>query len=377
MRASYSSASFQNSIGEKWKNDFLGSAVIQQRGRSGPVINRKADSLERVFARQDPFGSGTVSTKTLDTSLREAGVFLTEPQFDKLLKTHTKGMKGNQLKWQDLCKDLRGEVGQQYWIPNRPEQRLARIGPHNKGMRSSSSLPHLKVHNYRPPTPLKPVKARSAAVEQAAFIINMLFSNMFNAYRSVDLDNSGRIGRTEIMRLLASANLAASESMLDEIFGDLDVDGDGISYPEFVAALANDTVQTGMASWEREVGVARNARELNIGAGVVGQVESKRLGEKNLVINSKQGLSGKSGNVTAAAKAAMATRFANMRAAFKHADLDGSGTVSVAELEHALKMLNIPIDREEVIELAKKCDASGDGDISYAEFADLIAGRQE
>ena len=73
--------------------------------------------------------------------------------------------------------------------------------------------------------------------------LNSRFSDMFKAFQYVDLDRSGRLSREEISRALDLWNIPIDDHKLDLLFGQCDDDGDGgISYEEFVDALARGTV---------------------------------------------------------------------------------------------------------------------------------------
>lgn len=45
----------------------------------------------------------------------------------------------------------------------------------------------------------------------------------------------------------------------------------------------------------------------------------------------------------------------------------------VLQVEHMLKMLNVPVDKEEVDALLTLCDQDQDGNISFAEFKDKLS----
>jgi Ca2+-binding EF-hand superfamily protein len=67
------------------------------------------------------------------------------------------------------------------------------------------------------------------------------------------------------------------------------------------------------------------------------------------------------------------TRFADMHRAFKHVDLDNSGTVDRQELKHFLEMCNVPMTSEQLDLLWAECDENQNGEISYAEFINVLA----
>jgi len=200
------------------------------------------------------------------------------------------------------------------------------------------------------------------------------FSDMHKAFKSIDLDGSGKICSAEIGRACRLWNLPHSQKEIDALVAICDTDADGgVSYKEFVAALARDTVQREEASWERKDTRASRPEEADAARGIFGKIESKRYGEAPKIINAQQGLRGKSGNVLDAAQTALNTRFGNMRRAFRFMDVDNSGTVTREEVERALKLWNVPVDNEEVNSLVQMCDHDGDGRISYAELVAALA----
>ena len=87
---------------------------------------------------------------------------------------------------------------------------------------------------------------------------------------------------------------------------------------------------------------ASRPEEMNAKAGIFGKIESRRCGEAPKIINARQGIQGKSGDVLAAAKEALNSRFANMRKAFRFIDVDNSGTVSREEVGSLRRTVGLP-----------------------------------
>ena len=58
-------------------------------------------------------------------------------------------------------------------------------------------------------------------------------------------------------------------------------------------------------------------------------------------------------------------RFTNMTKAFIQIDLDGSGTVSKAEIRRAFEMWGYPMDDEKMEIIFEACDRDGSGEIDY------------
>jgi len=74
------------------------------------------------------------------------------------------------------------------------------------------------------------------------------------AFDLLDNDHSGSVDRTELKQALAGAGAAVEGDLLDDIFDQLDVDGDGlVSFPEFVSMMV------GLVSPEQGIFAARLA----------------------------------------------------------------------------------------------------------------------
>ncbi len=129
------------------------------------------------------------------------------------------------------------------------------------------------------------------------------------AFDLLDKDHSGAVDRAELKQALAGAGAAVEGELLDEIFDQLDLDGDGlVSFAEFVAMMV------GLVSPEQ---------------------------------------------VTLAAKLA-----------FSAYDRDGDGRLNLSELSGALQSLGRnPRDAQRVMQQA---DIDGDGVLELVEFLVLL-----
>jgi len=229
-----------------------------------------------------------------------------------------------------------------------------------------------------PPMPSKPMGRGTSAIKQRMeeSMANR-FSDMFLAFKYLDVDNSGYISEAELSRALELWNVPHTKEALTELMSVCDRDSNGeVSYGEFVKALARDTVQQSRTVQERDRYSGRSARtveEIDPTRGVFGKIESKSLGGQDLYVNAQQGIKGKSGDVVGATRTQAEGRFSSLFKAFKFADTDNSGTLSRDEVKRMLQLWNVPMDEEELSILFTKCDKDSDGNISYAEFASAIS----
>ncbi|XP_072033634.1 neo-calmodulin-like [Amphiura filiformis] len=61
-----------------------------------------------------------------------------------------------------------------------------------------------------------------------------------------------------------------------------------------------------------------------------------------------------------------------IRDAFRVFDKDGNGLISAAELRHVMTNLGEKLTEEEVDEMIREADISGDGQVNYEEFVRMI-----
>jgi len=106
--------------------------------------------------------------------------------------------------------------------------------------------------------------------------LNSRHKDMFKAFRQLDLDNSGRLSKSEMKRALSIWNVELDGASLDLMYDSLDKDKDGgVSYEEFVDSLARGTVsmaamgKRGMQSGEAMGVDAQEMLKLQMGHGGV------------------------------------------------------------------------------------------------------------
>lgn len=196
------------------------------------------------------------------------------------------------------------------------------------------------------------------------------FSKMRDAFKALDVDQSGSISRDELQRGLKHWNLAegaGSEDLIDNLMAACDKDGSGeIDYKEFSEVLSRDKT-VGNAVAAAHVAAAKQAAAKATPAPRPSSPRSRQTIEQQqaaVLINSK--------NAVSKAEEAVSSRFRNMHQAFQYIDVDKSGSISTEELVDALKKWNIPVSG--VLEqLMKACDTDGSGCIDYNEFVAALS----
>jgi len=219
-----------------------------------------------------------------------------------------------------------------------------------------------------------PKKAVSA--KEASNAINDRFrGDMLSAFKSIDADGSGRLSRDEVSAAMERWSVPMTAARLEELWKLCDVDRDGtVAYDEFATTMTKALFPNPKASGITITGMTTDVVDFDQGYG---QVASERFGEKNRIINAKQGLKGKTGDLLGAAARAIDSKMINMRTAFKYLDTDGSRTLSRQEIERGLQIWNVPIDPWELDEMIASCDRNGDGTVEYEEFCEAVASRMK
>jgi len=64
-----------------------------------------------------------------------------------------------------------------------------------------------------------------------------------------------------------------------------------------------------------------------------------------------------------------------LREAFNLFDADGSGSIDMKEISKAMKVMGIKISKEELTKMISDVDSSGDGDIDFSEFLQMMTGK--
>lgn len=74
--------------------------------------------------------------------------------------------------------------------------------------------------------------------------IHIQFDNIKKAFRHIDIDNSGKLGASEIRKAFRMWNMEIDDDHLEDLIRRADADGDGvINYDEFVDHFCRETVQ--------------------------------------------------------------------------------------------------------------------------------------
>lgn len=68
---------------------------------------------------------------------------------------------------------------------------------------------------------------------------------------------------------------------------------------------------------------------------------------------------------------------ASWKTAFTKCDVDDSGSIDFDELEKIFKLLGVPVTEEELLHKMSKADKSGDNEVDFAEFCELLLAFQE
>jgi len=163
------------------------------------------------------------------------------------------------------------------------------------------------------------------------------YDSLGNAFRALDADGSGKIGKDEIAKILESLNVGEARSKA--ILAAADKDGDGeIEFDEFKQAFAPED-----QAWGQD-GLTKN------------QLRGQMLRLKDHVD----------------------TKFRYVHEAFRNMDEDHGGEISAEELAEGLaNNFNLGLNKAHLAQLVDEFDTDHDGKITYAEFAQKLRERAE
>lgn len=245
----------------------------------------------------------------------------------------------------------------------------------------SAPVSNAPLASARPASPRNTVQppTKSVIKEEDAYVLrqteqsmNARFSDMHRAFQWVDLDRSGFLSRTEMIRALKFWGVPYHAKAVDIIFNTCDKNKDGeISYAEFVDALARDTVQRNVSSWEREQ--YDGLKQASPGSRVRRGPAPSKPPDAAIRPPPYIGNQDKNKATVALVEQALNSRFQSMHKAFQFIDLDMSGKISVKELKRALQLWNVPTDSAAIEAIFAECDRDSDGNISYSELVNALA----
>ena len=224
----------------------------------------------------------------------------------------------------------------------------------------------------------KSISHTKQLVIQVQDALNSRFKNMRDAFRKMDLDNSGKLDEDELMRALNMWNLPIDRDELRAmIHNQMDFNHDGaINYEEFVDALARDTVNpAAMGTRGKTALEAFGVPDLD--PRYLGHVriknfrmdEDEDVPEDTVPVNAKG-----QREIVQQVEHAVNSHFKSMHAAFKFMDVDNSGSVNKDEIKRAAKLWNIRLPESKLHALMDSCDVDGSGSINYEEFVATLAG---
>ena len=286
----------------------------QEYSNVSEALNSRFADMHKAFQYVDIDGSGTLNREEIDRALKLWNVPLPPGKLDALMAMC------------DTTGD--GEIGYAEFVHALARDTTTRsvLAKQEKKKQESKEERHER-------------EALHAATEG----INTRFTRMRDAFKWVDVDNSGTVSLSELRRAIDLLGVPMTEEKLMVLWNACDTNANGeISYAEFVNAFARDTA-------EQKVAPSGPAFE---------RKSAEEEQHDKLMLMAEDSIN---------------QRFADMRKAFKYVDLDNSGTVNRQELDRALKLMGIELPPERIEYLWRKIDRDGDGEVDYKEFVDAFA----
>lgn len=349
-------------------------------------FNVRFAKMRDAFKWADTDNSGTVSFNELERALHLLGVPMSEEKLDLL--------------WAACDTNNSGEISYAEFVNafarDTAEQMVA---------------------------PVQGIPSKTAAERKQEGVLKMIedklgnrFQDMRKAFASVDLDRSGSVNRRELEQAFRMMNLQLNIEEMTALWEACDTDGSGeIDYQEFLNAFSHHhralpqaaqvsggygqykapsepvpqlPIQTMSNSprsptlrdlrlqkkaYEREERLLESARKQKDAAREAAAAAINETPRKEAEAEAAASAQAARWAAISIAQVGLNSRFKDMHKAFKYIDLDGSGTVDRSELERALKLWNVPHTKEQLDLLWGACDENGSGEISYAEFVNVLA----
>ena len=198
--------------------------TLMKSSHSSTGSARRSSSLASSPRRMTPRRYG------LPPDYRPPSAFLSDPPSSRVLRGSWTGNLGAQL-----------QTPKQSTPPSTAPSPPKPLERHRaQQARTHAPMPQMTQAQTR-----EAIKEKEAFKRQVSDALNERYSNMFKAFQFIDTDRSGRVDRQEIERALDLWNLPADDDKIKALLSQLDYDGDGVDYKEFVDALARDTVSVG------------------------------------------------------------------------------------------------------------------------------------
>ena len=168
------------------------------------------------------------------------------------------------------------------------------------------------------------------AASQLEQHLNLPAGSLPGIFRVLDLDGDGRIDRYEFAQALKLFNVALSDAERESLFQEMDTDGSGLlELHEVVIALGGD----------------------HAGSALLHRVRAE-LSPRRMQTLTLQG---------------------RLKTAFRHIDLDDSGTIEYEEFATALVLLGVFLAPAEARALFERLDANSDGHLDFDELYEAVS----
>lgn len=226
-----------------------------------------------------------------------------------------------------------------------------------------------------------PAAAAAAAVDTRPFVsdeelrkshtmiksrLSSQFPELRHAFRSVDKDGSGTISHEEAQQTLMALNLGLPQHVISRIVDLADYDGDGdINFAEFARVLSADDVMQ-----------MKDSIQASYKGGVVqGRTVGKSIKKaKKMFTDTVSEDDVKSAVLTIREK--LLIKYKGLGSAFQAIDEDRSGNLSHDEFRFLLKMTNLELIHDNVIDaIILLMDNDGSQNINHNEFVTVLSAQ--
>jgi len=356
-------------------------STIQQK------TEEKYFEIEKAFKLLDQDKSGMMAPDELRKVMDRFTLPMSDRQLDQFLAGFERDFEGC-VSWRDVLADWGGTLagyGAKGGVKNlrrtakkdlkRRElynTRMLGNKAYNRPNRPKSSSASVKVEKV-----IHPEKTRDNTKERIRNVsirlaqkLESKWENVRGAFRFADTDKDNSLSRAELRVLFDRLDLVVNDADFELLMKELSDTTGNVSFESFgkhFSILASN--QKGLS---REIQDAKGGVDFYKG-DVHGRQSNQSFHEESLGNTAGTRKVAQIPNVTAeqADKLLMdkmALQFGQVRKAFRHYDVDHSGSIGSEEFAKGLLNFNIKLNEVEMAKLLRKYDMDGSGSVDYKEF---------
>eukprot|EP01029_Cantina_marsupialis_P028671 TRINITY_DN777860_c0_g1_i1.p1 TRINITY_DN777860_c0_g1~~TRINITY_DN777860_c0_g1_i1.p1 ORF type:complete len:1044 (-),score=324.99 TRINITY_DN777860_c0_g1_i1:749-3778(-) len=291
-------------------------------------VTEKFSKVQNAFRSVDVDHSGSISYDEFREALERFGIRVSDEEFKILVKRYDTDGDG-MIQYR--------EFNDRFGAVLHPKQTADIIDQSDVGAARRRAL--LRAHASA--SAAKPGVKQVVEEIQSKLAAKVFeqFSKVRSSFRTFDLNGDGRISRSEFKTVMARFGLQLSESELDALMDEYELDEDGnITYEEFAEKFGR-VFMPSLDPADTFLNASGKSRTMPMTRRIKDQLDSSVL-----------------------------SSVSRLRGAFKRYDCDDSGSINPTGFRRVLEVNGFVLDTPEFMKLVKALDPLDNGVVSYEEF---------